>query len=394
MMRTAPESRDSIEFLDEAALVVGSDGAVRAMNPAARVALPGLAVKSSLLAACPGDRRALRTYLVRCSGARQPVLTRLSLAGATGPVEMRCFGSLIAPRDQSGPASILLRLLPGHDTRFSASAERIRREQLERRCRIAIERSDELSADRLRIIEQYLFVAEALRQVERQKRELEAEIARARAEERETIAQDLHDQAGQELARVIVQVREMRDASDGERADQLESVAAQLVDVGRRLYRAAIGCRPRIVEELGLVGAIEATVKAYAADAGFVATFSVEGTPVTVAAVVESAVYRIAQEALTNIVKHAAGARNLAVRLTFSQETLVLSVADDGAGFGAGEGTPVAAMRERGPGEGLRGMRQRMTSIGGTFQIESNAGGTTVTATAKLVAAPMRILTR
>jgi two-component system sensor histidine kinase DegS len=389
MMRAGSESTIGIEDLDEPALVVASNGAVEAMNRAARAVLPGADRLHSLFAAGPDDPEALRRYLLCCAGAHQPMLTSLSMAGAAGRVRMRCFGSLLAPSQESRPASILLRLYPGNDTRFSASAERIRRQILDRRCRIAIERSDELRADRLRIVEQYVFVAEALRQVERQKRELESAITHVRTEERETIAQDLHDQAGQELARVVAQIRLMRDSTAPDAGEWLDALAEQLLDVGRRLFRAAIGCRPRIVEELGLAAAIDATVKAFASDTGYAGTFSVEGVPVPLPAVVESAIYRIAQEALTNSVKHATGARNLMARLTFTNDGLVLIVADDGAGFGSG-----GTAQHDGRGQGVRGMRQRMTSIGGSLEIQSAEHGTIVTAMARIVPEPMRILKR
>lgn len=388
-MPTASESTIGIEHLDEPALVVSSTGAVEAMNRAARAALPGADRLHSVFAAGLADPEALRRYLVCCSGAHQPMLTSLNMAGPGGRVSMRCFGSLLTPSRPDRAASILLRLYPGTDMRFSASAERIRRQILDRRCRIAIERSDELRVDRLRIIEQYLFVAEALRQVERQKRELESAMSRVRSEERENIAQDLHDQAGEELARVIAQIRQLRDSRGADPGEWLDALAEQLQGVGRRLFRAAIGCRPRIVEELGLAAAIEATVKAFASDTGYAGTFSVEGEPAPLPAVVESAIYRIAQEALTNSVKHAAGARNLWACLAFTQDALVLTVGDDGAGFVAGD-----KVQHDGRGQGVRGMRQRMTSIGGSLEIESAPGGTVVTATARLVPEPMRILKR
>ena len=115
----------------------------------------------------------------------------------------------------------------------------------------------------------------------------------------------------------------------------------------------------------------------------------IEGEPAQLPAVVESAIYRIAQEALTNCVKHATGARNLTVHLSFTKGSVVLTVADDGAGFVAPD-----TDRHGGRGQGVRGMRQRMTSIGGTLEIESGECGTKVTATARIVPEPMRILKR
>jgi two-component system sensor histidine kinase DegS len=393
-MRFPCESVVGIEHLDEPALVVGGDGVVHAMNRSARAVFPTADLPLSLFTTCGQSPEALRRYLACCSGARQPVVERMTVTGPTGFIELRCFGSVLVPRLKDRPATILLRLFLGHDTRFSAGAERIRRLTADMRWRLAIERSDELRADRIRIIEQYLFIAEALRQVERQKRELEDEIARVRIDEREHIAQDLHDQAGHELATAIAEIRRMRDGEFGGNKDRLNALADQLTDVGRRLYRAAVGCRPRIVEELGLKRAIEATITAYAGDGGLEAVFTSSGTePKSIPAVVESAIYRVAQEALTNALKHATGARKLDVQIAFTPKSIALTVADDGAGFSAPPEQPHGGAHEG--GLGLRGMRQRMCSIGGTLDITSIVGqGTIVTATALLVAGPMRLLTR
>lgn len=393
-MRFPCESVVGIEHLDELALVVGSDGAIQAMNRAARAAFPDAETLPSLFSSCRDDPEALARYLACCSGSRQPVLKRMTFVGATGPVDLRCFGSVLVPKMGDMPATILLRLFAGLDPRFSAGAERARREAVDRRCQLAIESADELRADRLRIIEQYLFIAEALRQVERQKRDLEGEIARVRAEEREHIAQDLHDQAGQELASVIAEIRRMRDGDVGGNKERLDHLADHLAEVGRRLYRAAIGCRPRIVEELGLVSAIEATVNAYSGDSGLEAAFACTGAqPDSIPTVVESAIYRVAQEALTNIVKHAPAARNLDVRIAFDSKSIILTVTDDGPGFAMPFERPPGEAHDS--GQGLRGMRQRMCSIGGSLDIISTVGeGTTVRATALLAAEPMRILTR
>jgi len=343
---------------------------------------------SSLFDICTSQPEALRAYLIRCSGSRQPLIEKIGLNGQGGPADYRCFGSTLIPRRRRRPAALLLRLLPALDARFSARAEQVRRATAERRWRIAAGQSDELRSDRFRLVEQYCFVAEALRVVEEQKQELHDEIRQIRANERERIAQDLHDHAGQELTMVLVALRRMRDGARGPARGRLDDIATHIAEFGRRIHHAVISGRPRIIEEVGLSRALETVVVSFAADGGLDCSFRRSGAePGVLPISLESALYRVAQEALTNVLKHALGAQKVDVVLEFGARSVSLTITDDGGGFSPEQQRCGCGS----PGIGLRGMHQRMSGIGGTLQISSSFGkGTTVTATAPLTPEPKR----
>lgn len=372
-----------LESYLEPAIIAFCDGSIHALNRAARLVLSPRTSTSSLFDICANRAEALRTYLVRCSGSRQPLIEWVSFDGQDGAVDYRCFGSALAPRRRNRPAALLLRLHPALDARFSALAERMKRSIAERRWRLAMEQSDELRSDRLRLVEQYCFVAEALRISEARKLELQEEIQQVRADEREHIAQDLHDHAGQEMACVLMELRRMRDAARGPARSRLDDIAVHVAEVGRKIHRAVVGGRPRIIDELGLSRAIEVTAVSFATDGRLTLSFKKKGTePDSLPAPLESALYRVAQEALTNALRHAHSARKIDLVLDFNCRSVSLTIADDGVGLS----TAARTQGESGnSGIGLRGMQQRMNSIGGTLQIGPRFGkGTIVTAIAPL----------
>jgi signal transduction histidine kinase len=130
-----------------------------------------------------------------------------------------------------------------------------------------------------------------------------------------------------------------------------------------------------VLDDNGLSAALETLVREWSAMTGVAAEFHASATPrpgPRLARDIESHVYRIVQEALTNVAKHAAASR-VSVLLTHAREELALIVEDDGHGFAE------AASRPGGSGMGLVSMRERAALIGGQIQIESMAGrGATV----------------
>lgn len=374
----SPEAAIGIESIDSPLLVVDRDGTIQASNGATKALVPGISARASLFSVCLGSPERLRRYLMRCSVSDHPLFEEITFEGN---LAFHCLGSPLAPATANRPASILLRLLPAVDRHLSLAGEHIGTSASERRLRSSNAECEELRAEKARILRQYLAVAEALQALELQNRELNEELRRIRAEERERIAQDIHDQAGQELSAAIAEIRLLREQERGSRRRRLDTLAHHLSEVGRRLHRAVVGGMPRIVEELGLVEAIKATAAAYAADGSLRLRFSSSGRlapapPPRVA----STLYRIAQEAMTNVLKHARTGKNLEVRLDIGTSSISLTVVDDGIGL-----SPEHYNGENDERVGLNGMRRRMADIGGTLRITSLPGhGTTVEATAPL----------
>ncbi|MEV0625159.1 sensor histidine kinase [Nonomuraea wenchangensis] len=193
-------------------------------------------------------------------------------------------------------------------------------------------------------------------------------ILTAREEERRRLRRDLHDGLGMALTNMAmslsiarINLREAPSAADALLLDLRTGMDAVSQEVRELVY----GLRPPTLDDLGLAGA----VRALAAEPGPPVEVVVEGETDDLPAAVEVAAYRIAQEALTNVRKHAA-AGHVTVTLTRSAGALVVRVRDDGKGL------PAA----RRSGVGFASMRERAAELGGTCLITSPGTGTQVEA--------------
>ena len=206
-------------------------------------------------------------------------------------------------------------------------------------------------------------------------------LAREREDERRRLARDLHDGPAQSLSAALFGVdlalATLERAPDSAREELLHA-RELLRDALNELRAMMLGLRPRLLEEQGLGPALQA-LAGMAPLWGPNVTVAVAGQSVRLAEDVELALYRIAQEAITNARKHSA-AREIRVTLEICDETVTLRVTDDGQGF-----PPRRIRPSAGHGEGVPGMRERAELLGGTLQIESAPGkGTQVLATLPL----------
>jgi signal transduction histidine kinase len=196
-------------------------------------------------------------------------------------------------------------------------------------------------------------------------------IVQLREEERRRIRRDLHDGLGPALAGLTFTLEAVRNLADSdlERADRLlaaatEQVQTMIGDVRRLIY----GLRPPALDQLGLAGALRGLATREVMPATQVRIDAPESLPILPAAV-EVAAYWIAQEALTNVKRHAR-ARACDVRVAVEPELLRLEIEDDGGGLATGP-----------TGIGLLTMKERAAELGGSCEIASEArGGTRVTA--------------
>jgi signal transduction histidine kinase len=197
----------------------------------------------------------------------------------------------------------------------------------------------------------------------------------AREEERRRLRRDLHDGLGPELAALTMQVDALRNRAGASAVDldaELVRLRSGLQASVQAVRRVVEGLRPPALDELGLAGALEELVDGLAG--GPAITVDVEEVP-GLGAATEVAVYRVAQEALTNVVRHSRAER-ASVSLRTDRATLVLTVRDEGVG----------GVAPREGGVGLGSMTDRAEEVGGRLEVHHGDGaGTCVMLTVPLV---------
>jgi signal transduction histidine kinase len=246
------------------------------------------------------------------------------------------------------------------------------------------------SSDELRSLgEAFNLMTAQLEHAERQRssglRAYAISVQRAQEEERERISRELHDDICQRLSGMKFRVEVL--AGDAEPANK--RMVKGLRDINRELDRAitevqriSSNLRPSVLDDFGLVTALRMLCKDFEKLHAVRTSFrEADAPPGPVDTNIEIALYRVAQEALSNTAKHS-HAGTAAVHLERRDNSIQLTVSDDGTGF---QETDAARARGEGHGMGLMSMRERSELLGGTFRIESAPGkGTTVTVTLPL----------
>jgi two-component system, NarL family, sensor histidine kinase UhpB len=199
-----------------------------------------------------------------------------------------------------------------------------------------------------------------LERLETERRESGRRAMLAQEAERRRVASDLHDEIGQSLTALVLQLKQ---AADHERPDPAavrelvgaaEEILGEVRGVARRL-------RPEALDDLGLRSALLALAARFEDAGGLSVAIRIEPDLPPLPAEVQLVIYRVTQESLTNVLRHA-GARHAGVELRRDSRSLVLEVVDDGRGF-----DPSTAPS----GEGLRGMRERALLVGGAIAVDS-----------------------
>jgi two-component system, NarL family, sensor histidine kinase UhpB len=212
-------------------------------------------------------------------------------------------------------------------------------------------------------------------EAERARTELLSRLVFAQEDERRRIAREMHDQFGEQLTALSRGIIALKDACGG--SPGLSSLVGALETIARQIDRdvdqLVWQLRPTALDDLGLRAALANYVQDWSRRVNIPAELHTSGLlDDRLASEAETTLYRVAQEALTNVAKHSR-AKRVDVILERQADTVLLIVEDDGVGFDAGaEGTP-------GDGFGLLGMQERAALVGATVEIESTAGkGTTV----------------
>jgi signal transduction histidine kinase len=236
----------------------------------------------------------------------------------------------------------------GPDVRFTDTDLRLA-ETFAARAALAVDLSERIASDSLR------------------------RVVEAQESERRRLARELHDETGQALTSILLGLKALEERfedpeSRAATAELRELVVSTLQDV-RRL---AVELRPSALDDFGLVAALERLATSFAEQSGIAVDFQTSLAGERLSGEVETALYRIVQESLTNVVKHAR-ARHVSILLTRKSGAIKAVIEDDGQGFDPSE----RAL----DGFGLVGMRERLALLGGRLQVESGSEvGTTIAA--------------
>jgi signal transduction histidine kinase len=213
-----------------------------------------------------------------------------------------------------------------------------------------------------------------LRRSQRQLRELTDHLQSAREEERTRIARDIHDQMGQSLTALKIDLACLRAHLNGDSRRVEEDLAGMTTSVEaiiRSVQDIAAQLRPRILDDFGLSAAVEWQVKKFSERTGVRCTCTVPAEELQVENQAATALFRILQEALTNVARHA-HASNVSVRLEEQKDWTSLEILDDGRGVQEPDTCHPFAL-------GVIGMQERARSLDGNASVTSRlTGGTRV----------------
>lgn len=221
---------------------------------------------------------------------------------------------------------------------------------------------------------------EELQQKEAVREQLLKQVINAQEEERKRVARELHDELAQTLSGLLMSL----DAAENVLGSELDPVHRQLVrtrDITQQALEQTrhliLDLRPTILDDLGLVPAIRWYAETHLKGAGILISFHSEGDERRLSPEIETALFRIAQEAINNITRHAQATR-ANINLIWNPDELVITIRDNGRGF---DRERVMNRRDGTQGMGLLGMQERATLLGGRLEISSIPGkGTRVVA--------------
>jgi PAS domain S-box-containing protein len=215
------------------------------------------------------------------------------------------------------------------------------------------------------------------KQVEDEVRQLSGHLLRSRDEERRRIGRELHDSTAQELVAVALNLDLVRQRSAGcdVTTDNLVADSQAIIEQCQRELRTlAYQLHPPVLDEVGLVGAVQEYAAGFTQRSGIKVTLDASPALGRLPAETERALFRVVQESLGNVHRHS-GSPTATIRIAREAAEVLLEVTDQGHGLHVrGDGTVAKA------GVGLAGMRERVRQLGGRFEIESSGRGTIVRA--------------
>jgi signal transduction histidine kinase len=213
---------------------------------------------------------------------------------------------------------------------------------------------------------------------EAERAELLRRLSEAQENEQRRIARELHDQVGQTVTGLSLGLKSLErllgNGAQGDVGRHVQWLQSLASEIGRDIHRAAVDLRPTALDDVGLREALATLLRQWTLRHGIRSDFQVLGESVRLPAAVETAIYRIVQEALTNVLKHAQ-ASTVSVSLEQRTEEVRVIIEDDGVGFD-GEADPGPSAKPR---LGLSGIRERLSLLRGSLTLETSpVSGTTL----------------
>ncbi|TXN81282.1 ATP-binding protein [Methylobacterium sp. WL8] len=225
---------------------------------------------------------------------------------------------------------------------------------------------------------------EPRKRAEAERLELLRRLGEAQENEQRRIARELHDQVGQTVTGLSLGLKGLErlleaDDTSTEAGRQIRWLQTLAGEIGRDIHRAAVDLRPTALDDLGLHEALATLLREWGQRHGVRADLEFLGEPVRLPAAAESAVYRIVQEALTNVLKHAR-ADTVSVSVEHRPEEVRVIIEDDGVGFDPeAVPPPPADGSPPKPRLGLSGIRERLSLLDGALTLEASPSvGTTL----------------
>jgi signal transduction histidine kinase len=223
-----------------------------------------------------------------------------------------------------------------------------------------------------------------LQQRDEWREELLRKVISAQEDERRRLARELHDETSQTISALAMKIETALAAWPGEASrERLAEARSLTLRTLEELHRLIFDLRPSVLDDLGLLSAIRWYAERHLASRGISVRCEFSGIEARLTPELETALFRVSQEAITNIAKHSR-AETVLIQVLERDDSISIEIEDDGEGFDPSSLPPPAA-RER--GLGLLGMRERVELFGGTIEIDSAPGqGTRIAITAPIQA--------
>jgi signal transduction histidine kinase len=283
----------------------------------------------------------------------------LFFAEAITPIEQTHRGA----REANTQLNHIVKALSARTQELANSVEELKQEIIQRRAVEESLRASELTSS---------ILLDKSRQMQEELRHLSRQLLSVQEEERRKISRELHDVIAQTLASINVRLASLKaeatisTAQLQKKITSTQRLVEKSVDI---VHRFARELRPTLLDDLGLIPALQSFMKSFMEDTGIRVSLKVFAGIEQFDGTMRTMLYRVAQEALTNVARHANASR-AEVSIQRLDDTIRMEISDDGQGF-AVDGKSSVDKNDR---LGLLGMRERVEMIGGTFGVESAPG--------------------